>query len=444
MLLMRALFLSAQMPGHLDWGGYLQTAKEMARHGHEVLWASGTEVQSQVTSIGIPFRALAATGWRWPPPPPLAAGEAKEGASTSATNAENLQLLKQQRALDQWLDVARVTRATEEIAELGREFKPDLLLSEMFVAASGLAAEMLDVPLFVAGWPAPPPAQAASGAESLEEGTDDVVALARVRLRDLLAHFRLSGRNWTEAGLPALLSPHLHLTYWSPSWFEGVRTRQQTQHVGGIAPQDTKPPPADLPPVEDAPWVLITLGTSFNRDPNFFINAAHAARRMGCLPIVVFGSNLSAPWIRQTMPRLPKTAAVREHIDFSAVLPHVSAAIHHGGAGTTHALVVYGIPQLVIPHAADQLRQAHGVMRTGVGMHVAPRNATVDALVACLSQLLPDRSEYRTHARALQDEFHALGGVPAAAELLEQVYAQLTLPKPSSTNAQREDTSWKP
>ena len=75
MAAMRVLFLSAQMPGHLDWGGYLQTAAELARRGHDTLWASGRRgagPPSQRANVALP-RAWRNTGWRWPPPPPLPA-----------------------------------------------------------------------------------------------------------------------------------------------------------------------------------------------------------------------------------------------------------------------------------------------------------------------------------------------------------------------------------
>ncbi len=103
-----------------------------------------------------------------------------------------------------------------------------------------------------------------------------------------------------------------------------------------------------------------------------------------------------------------------------AILPYTAAAIHHGGAGTTHALVVHAVPQVVVPHAADQHRQARAVAHTGAGFHMPPRRTTIDNLVNCLAALLPDLSVYRSHARTLQAEFDALGGVPAAATMLEE------------------------
>ena len=68
---MRLLFCSAQLPGHLDWGGYLPTAVELAQRGHTVLWASGAAVAKRVAAAGLSFQVLEETGWRWPPPPPL-------------------------------------------------------------------------------------------------------------------------------------------------------------------------------------------------------------------------------------------------------------------------------------------------------------------------------------------------------------------------------------
>ncbi len=184
-----------------------------------MLWASGEDVRTALARAGVPFHALHATGWRWPPPPPLTAAE-----TAAVPDAAGLQRLKQVRALDQWLDVERVAAATSEVIELGSDFAPDLIVTEMFVAAAGLAAEALGTPFAVAGWPAPP---------EVEAKPDEMADLARGRLNELLARFGLEGRYWTEQGPPALLSPGLHLTYWSPRWFEGIaRARKPGMRAG--------------------------------------------------------------------------------------------------------------------------------------------------------------------------------------------------------------------
>jgi UDP:flavonoid glycosyltransferase YjiC (YdhE family) len=400
---MRFLFASAPLPGHLDWGGYLATATALKKRDHEVLWASGQAVSGLVNQAGLPFHALAETGWRWPPPPPL--------APSPDMDAETLRRVRAQRALDQWLETPRVTQATEALIAVAHNFKPDVIVSEAFVSAAGLAAEALKTPFVVAGWPAMQPKAA---------GPDPLVDEARSRLQILCTRFGLQGRNWTQDGPPSLQSPYLHVTYWSPRWYSGVSLAPQTRHAGGRAQVATLPPAW---PTLD-PWVFITLGTSFGRDANFFLAAAQAAHALGCLPILALGGQFSAAERAILVEKLPPTAIVEETIEFNAVFPHLSAALHHGGAGVTHALVTHAAPQIIVPHAADQMHQAQGVVRSSVGLHIPAKEATIARLTRGLAEVLPDLSPMRTNAADLAAEFAELGGPEAAATMLEDVPAK--------------------
>lgn len=397
---MRLLFCSAQMPSHLDWGGYLPTAVELARRQHTILWTSGKAIAGRVIAANLAFQAVAETGWRWPPPPPLPA--------PTPPDAEWLRL-RAQRALDQWLDEERVAAALADLLAVARTFRPHAIVTEPFVAAAALAAEKIGVPLLVAGWPAFTGSGQAQG---------ELVEAARARLLRLAERAGLTAQYWTPSGPPAMQSPLLHATYWSRTWYEGVPLQAQTQHFGG-APRPAEPPDRGLPPPTLAPWVLITLGTTFNDDPNFFLAAAHATARLGCLPIVALGREIRPSdhaWLR----RLPPDTPVRSLIAFDAVLPYLAAAIHHGGAGTTHALVVQSVPQIVVPHAADQGYQAQGVALCGIGRSLPAKQVTVDSLETVLADLLPDLSTYRLAARRLQAEFATLGGASAAADAMER------------------------
>jgi len=399
---MRFLFASAQLPGHLDWGGYLQTATELRRRGHELLWATGETMAPFLRQAGIPLHPLQESGWRWPPPPPI--------QPSAEIDPAQLRQQRALRALDQWFEEARVAAATAELIDVGRTFQPDLVVSEVFLSAAGLAAEALARPFAVVGWPAMRPKS--SG------GHPVVVEEARARLARLCQRFAIEGHNWSTVGPPAQESPHLHLTYWSPSWYTGVDLLPQSVHVGGTARAATGAPPNWD---KEIPWVFITLGTSFGNDPNFFILAARAAVALGCLPILALAGQFKPEQEAALRAQLPPEAMIEQRIDLGAVLPQVAAAIHHGGAGVTHALVTHGIPQIIVPHAADQIHQAQGVVRSGVGYHEAAQSATVDSLTAKLAQLLPDRAAARQQATALRQEFAALGGVVNAANLLESI-----------------------
>jgi len=399
---MRYLFASAQIPGHLDWGGYLATARELRRRGHAILWVTGQAMAPVMERAGIDCHVLSETGWRWPPPPPL--------QPTPGMDPATLRTQRALRALDQWLDEPRVAQATTELIAVGRTFRPDVVVSEVFLSAAGLAAEALDTPFVIAGWPAMQP--------KVSSGNEDVVTEARQRLTRLCQQFGIAGRNWTEVGPPAQQSPLLHLTYWSPTWYTGVALLPQTQHVGGVTTADVSAVP---PWPVDNPWVFITLGTSFGQDANFFVAAAHAAVELGCLPILALGNQFTAAQEATLRDQLPAESILEQRIDLGAVLPQIAAAIHHGGAGVTHALVTHGVPQIIVPHAADQIHQAQGVTRSRAGLHLPAQQATIDALVASLAQTLPDLAPLRAGAQSLRTEFAELGGVTTAANLLEQI-----------------------
>ncbi len=412
---MRFLCVSAQLAGHLDWGGYLPTAVELMRAGHDVLWATGRELQSHLAAQNVPIHILQETGWRWPPPPPIQKGTVSE---------EEFQRLRMVRSLDQWLDVARVRAATLELVEVAKRFRPHLIVSEMFTAAAAIAAELLGVPFTVAGWPAMQ--TQSSGPKADAPGA--VGKLAQARVDSLLADFGATGVNWALDGPVALRSPSLHLTYWSPRWYAGARLLPQTRMVGGIAPAPLPPesPWLDQLP-SDRPWIFITLGTAFTRDTNFFLIAARAAAEVGGVPILAVGKGFDAVvtkggWspreVEALRTGLPQPSVLVERVRFAEVLPHTGAAIHHGGAGTTHALVTHGIPQIVVPKAADQARQASGVARSGVGYHIPPNLLTVPLAAEALQKILAGDAPARLNAATLQEEFASLGGIPKAAQIL--------------------------
>jgi UDP:flavonoid glycosyltransferase YjiC (YdhE family) len=345
------------------------------------------------------------TGWRWPPPPPITQAEVGSPAEFAR--------LRMVRSLDQWLEEERVEAAVEELVAVGRTFQPHLLGGEMFMACGGIAAEVLGVPFAVMGWPAMRTQLSGPALAVAEE--------AKGRLSRLLAKAGAQGVNWEMDGPPALLSPHLHLTYWSPRWFAGLTLLPQTAMVGGKAPppQPWKTPWLSQLPM-DRPWIFITLGTSFRHDPNFFIAAANAAVQVGGIPILALGE-MNPEIMAEIKPKLPQPIVLTSQVNFQEVLPYAAGAIHHGGAGTTHALITHAVPQIVVPHAADQARQAEGVARAQVGYRLAPQQVTIPILVQMLTQILPHSAPARQNARTLKDEFASLGGVTRAAELLEGV-----------------------
>jgi UDP:flavonoid glycosyltransferase YjiC (YdhE family) len=73
------------------------------------------------------------------------------------------------------------------------------------------------------------------------------------------------------------------------------------------------------------------------------------------------------------------------HAPHDWLFQRVSAAVHHGGAGTTAAAVRAGIPSVIVPFYGDQPFWARCLHRAGVAPPALDRKVlSVDALAAAL------------------------------------------------------------
>jgi MGT family glycosyltransferase len=366
------------------------------------MWASEESIRRAVEAAGVAFHALETSGWRWPDP--------SEGRD------------RFRRALDVSLSEAAVARATGELLKVIDRVQPDVVIGEPYVAAAAIAAEKTDAPYAVCGHPAIPSDQDAS-----IDAEREAIAEGRARLQRLFARFNVRGRNWPDRLAPWPRSPELHVVYWTIEWYSDLTyVESQTHFVGGVAEPASGSPPTwfeQLP--HDAPLAFITLGSLFTDDPDFFVIAAHACVQAGVFPILALGRSPRAPDLKQQLAqRLPR-CIVASWVDYAHVFPHLSLVIHHGGMGTTHAAVTHALPQLIIPHAADQSLQARRAEMNGVGRWIAPREATADHMRQPIDALLGE--PYRKRARDLAASFAAAGGAPQAARLIAALAHDETL-----------------
>jgi vancomycin aglycone glucosyltransferase len=108
-----------------------------------------------------------------------------------------------------------------------------------------------------------------------------------------------------------------------------------------------------------------------------------------------------------------------DSVPHALVLPRVSAAIHHGGAGTTTAVARAGVPQVILPHLLDQYYWAHRVESLGLGPRAMPvQLVTADILSARLDTALHD-PRVRDRAAGLGRQIASRNGVGAAVDYLE-------------------------
>jgi sterol 3beta-glucosyltransferase len=115
---------------------------------------------------------------------------------------------------------------------------------------------------------------------------------------------------------------------------------------------------------------------------------------------------------------LPDNLAVVEQADHAWLFPQCAAIVHHGGAGTTHAGLSAGVPNVVCSFFADQPLWGGRVSKLGVGTHMRFRDISYARLKACLEGAL--REEVAAKASQLGAALAAENGVETACEALEK------------------------
>lgn len=132
---------------------------------------------------------------------------------------------------------------------------------------------------------------------------------------------------------------------------------------------------------------------------------------------------ISRGWANFGTEALPPGFLAVEDLPHDRLFSRMAAVVHHGGAGTTQTAARAGVPQIVVPHGADQFYWAHRVETLGLGGAPLPKtrlNRT--RLEAALRKVQIDR-KIRDNARRLADQLREVDGVARAVRVLETLDA---------------------
>jgi len=98
------------------------------------------------------------------------------------------------------------------------------------------------------------------------------------------------------------------------------------------------------------------------------------------------------------------------------LFPRMSAVVHHGGVGTTHAGIRAGVPSVIVPFLPDQRFWGHHVWKLGVGTRPIPRaQVSVQRLDEAIRVATTDQN-MRERAASIGRRIRTEDGVARAVE----------------------------
>jgi UDP:flavonoid glycosyltransferase YjiC (YdhE family) len=228
----------------------------------------------------------------------------------------------------------------------------------------------------------------------------------------------------SPVGPEGFRSARLNLVPISPLVYAPNPNWAPINHVVGYwfveEPPDWQPP-AELSVFLDAgpPPLVVNLGAMSAGDAvetsTLFVEAIEAAGQRA----IVQG------W-GEVMKHLsrPTTIYAADSLPHGWLLPRAAGLVHHGGFGTTAAGCRAGIPQLVVPHMADQFYWGQRVKELGVGPPAIGRSKLSNGKLAAALGDLAHSAELHAAASQLGQEIQAEHGVETAVRLIGETFGE--------------------
>ena len=367
---MRVLFSSTAGHGHVY--PMVPLARAFAHAGHEVLWAGHASVGILARDAGL-----------------AAVPAGLQGASFTAV-IEDLrrrarELPPARRAaftFPNGFGSALTPPMTADLLALARDWHPDLLVHEQAELASPLVGAVLGVPSVMQSYGgATPP-------EFITEAGDRLAGLWRdygVTMPAFAGCFTAPFVDICPPSIRPVPLKHVPVVYeLRPVIYSGP----EQEHLV-------------IPPGSD-PLVYLTLGTV----PGATATLATTLNALATLPIRVIAT-VGPAGDPAALGTQPAHITVSRYAPQVQILPLCDVVVSHAGSGTFLGALAHGLPQLCLPQAADQFRNAELCVRSGAGVAIQPELATSEAITDAVSTLLDDNT-VRTNARRVRSEIDAM------------------------------------
>jgi UDP:flavonoid glycosyltransferase YjiC (YdhE family) len=362
-------------------------ARELERRGHAVTFATSAALATTLGHFGIATRIFRPDGLRRHGHQGLARAVGPHGVPDRS--------------------------AVEDLVELARDTRAELIVRDYYEFAAWGAAQVLEIPLVTQGV------------------TSRLPAPAEARMVDLVAQM---------ATLAGLEPPHdgealigsLHLDVIPPSFrhpWEPESDRRRASRPSLFDGSERQPPPPWLDALgRDRPLIYVTLGGVSNNAPVLWRALLAVVSQLEADAVLTTGTSRSV-----RLGTLPPNVRIESYIPQGHVLARSAAVLCHAGLNTLMGAFNHGVPALCLPLEADQPVNAICCDRAGAGINAAngaardergpvtdPATLDPDEIAAGITRLL-EESAFARAAAGLGKEIQSMPGPSEIAGILEML-----------------------
>ncbi|MFI6930345.1 nucleotide disphospho-sugar-binding domain-containing protein [Streptomyces sp. NPDC050287] len=355
----RVLFTTCPAAGHFF--PMVPLAWALRSAGHEVLVATPGSLVPEVTRAGLPVVACADSYDMIEVMRPKNGGGGGPGGQPPRQNAD-----PRQAVADTAQGFARLAElALPGTMRLIERWRPDIVVSEPMELAGPVAATRFGIPRVEHRWGlAPRPDLQAAATAAFRPATR---VLATPHAAPPAALIDVCPPGFQHHDVP-VGDPMAYVPYNGPSVL----------------------PDWALRPAE-RPRVCVTLGTvlpRYGRMEPLLEKVMEALAELDVEALV--GMDESDATALRATARLPQQVRAAGWLPLGATLPLCDVIVHHGGSGTTMTSLVSGVPQLVLPHFADQFANAERIAALGAGIRLGQDQVTAASVREAVTALQGD------------------------------------------------------
>jgi UDP:flavonoid glycosyltransferase YjiC (YdhE family) len=383
----RILFTCYPGVGHLH--PMLPLAGAARRAAHDVVLATGPDLVPRAESYGFDVWPIGLSS-----DDTVARYLERYPHSNDLPAEERLRLV----APRMFVDIGARSRV-EPLYERAAAWQPDLVVHDQSEFAAPIVAARLDTPTVVHSWGPMMPAE--------------LTALVEPAVAALAAEHGVGGGIMADALESSvyvdICPPGLQLPG-GPAW----------KRVQPMRHQDPEPAPDGrlydaIGRLPRADTVYVTLGTVVNKLPGVFEAVLEAIEGVDVNAIVTVGPDVDPGRLGDQPPHV----LVERYIPQALVLPRCRAIVAHAGAGTMLGALSNGVPQVLLPHGAEQHLNAEACRRAGAAIVLRPDELDAAAIRGALMRVL-DEPPFAEAAERLRDEIAAM---PPPDEVLAAITA---------------------